>query len=238
MSIQITEKPNKKIKLSGVKMNTNHPIPNNEGTPFPNYGFCLGVCGVPNSGKTSLIISQMTNSGGLFYKKFHRIYIFSPSLHSIEKEIHLPDEQIFDTFSIEALESIIEAQKEAINSEEGMDEVLIIFDDMIADIMKTNSKDIIKMVLNRRHLHLSLIFTTQVFNKIPLFLRKNFSDIILFRTTNTRELETVRDELTQLNRQEYVQLIKFAFEKQHDFLMFSNTGKIYRNLNELQINYD
>ena len=90
--------------------------------------------------------------------------------------------------------------------------------------------------MNRRHIGVSVIVMTQVFNRIPAKLRKGFSDVILFKTKNRKELESVREELTSYNPKEYDMLIETTLQSPHDFLCFkTNSNEIYRNLNELII---
>lgn len=232
MSISIEEIKNDKIKIKAIKMATNSPIPGNEGRVFERYGFSLLVVGPPGSGKSSLVFSQLTNPGGLFYRKFNKVYIFSPSLHTIEKDINIPDDQKIDSFDLERLQEIIDNQKQSV---EEPAEVLLIFDDLMAEITKDSSKTFLKMIMNRRHLHLSVICMSQVFNKIKSHIRKGFSDVIILKTNNKKEIETVRDELSDLTKDEFKQLIHFCFDSNHSFVMFRNTGEIFHNFNLLKI---
>lgn len=261
-SLTIKEKINKKVKLKPIKMNTNSPIPNGQ-PPFDRYNFALLVVGVPNSGKSTFVFSQLTqpprngDPAGIFYKKFHRIFIFSPSIHTIDKKIHVPEDQIFREFDIEKLQEILEAQdQDRIDVDEAnreidewnkenpkkkkdkeeIQQILIIFDDLMSDIATDKSKTFLRMIMNRRHMGVSVICMTQVFNRIPAKFRKGFSDVILFKTKNRKELETVREELTSFNPKEYDQLIETTLKIPHDFLLFkTNSNEIYRNLNELII---
>jgi GTPase SAR1 family protein len=263
MSLIIKEKLNKKVKLKAIRMNTNAPIPNGQ-PPFDRYNFALLVVGVPNSGKSTFVFSQLTQSpkngepAGIFYKKFHKVFIFSPSVHTIDKKIHVPEEQMFREFDLEALQAILDGQDEdrkdveehnkevdEYNKEnpkkkpkehESVQQVLIIFDDLMSDIATDKSKTFLRMLMNRRHIGVSVIVMTQVFNRIPAKLRKGFSDVILFKTKNRKELETVREELTSYNPKEYEQLIEATLQVPHDFLLFkTSSNDMYRNLNELII---
>jgi hypothetical protein len=236
MSIEITEKTNKNIIEKSVKMNTNQPIPNGI-EPFSRYNFSLLVCGAPASGKTSLIISQLTNNGGLFYKKFHKVYIFSPSLGTIEKKIPIPEDQIFSSFDINTLQEIIDIQKEEVDS--GVEEptqVLLLFDDLMSELSnKQNISIFSKMINNRRHLRLSIICITQVYNRIKPVARKSFSDVILFKTTNKKEIASVFEELTAYDKKEIKVITNYCFDDPHSFILFKNNGKLYKKFNELQI---
>jgi hypothetical protein len=231
--MEIKEIINDKIHLRKMKMNTNHPIPNNENTPFPNYGFSLLVSGRPMSGKTTMVMSQLTNRDGLFYKKFHKVFIFSPSLATIEKKIEIPEDQIFKEYDIEALQSIIDHQEA---NRDDPSEVLVVLDDMIADIERDNSKTFTRMILNRRHLNLSIICTTQSYARVKLKLRKAFSDFILFNTINNKEISFFFQELTPFSKDETKILTKHLLQDPHDFIMINAyTAQIFRNFNRVMI---
>jgi GTPase SAR1 family protein len=98
-------------------MNTNAKIMNGQ-KPFDKYNFALLVCGAPASGKTSFVIDQLTRRKhldtpeGIFYKKFHKVYIFSPSLNTIQKDLGVPQEQIYPEFDTGIIENIIKEQQE------------------------------------------------------------------------------------------------------------------------------
>ena len=71
--------------------------------------------------------------------------------------------------------------------------ILIVFDDMIADIM-TNKKfqSIIKELFIRcRKLNISLVFTTQSYCSVPKDVRLNSTHFLIMRINNTKELENI-----------------------------------------------
>jgi GTPase SAR1 family protein len=261
--LKIEEVLNKKIQIKPIKMNTNGLIPNGQ-EPFKTYNFALLVVGQPNSGKTSFVLDQLTRSArldvpeGLFYKKFNQVFIFSPSLNTVDKPLPVPKEQIFTEYDPEILQSIVNNQQEdyenvkEINKEidefnkdaspkdkkphETHNQILVILDDMMTEISKDKSKSFTRMLMNRRHLCISIICISQVFNRIPSKLRKGFSDVVIFNTKNRKETDSIRDELTAFNPNEFKQLIENTLIEQHDFLLFKTfSNKIYRNLNLLNI---
>jgi hypothetical protein len=119
---------------------------------------------------------------------------------------------------------------------EEIQQILIIFDDLMSEISTDKSKTFLRMIMNRRHIGVSVICMTQVFNRIPAKFRKGFSDVILFKTKNRKELETVREELTSFNPKEYDKIIDTCLQNPHDFLLFkTNSNDMYRNMNLLII---
>ena len=71
--------------------------------------------------------------------------------------------------------------------------VLIVFDDMIADIM-TNKKfqAIIKELFIRcRKLNISLVFITQSYFSVPKDVRLNSTHYLILKINNKRELQSI-----------------------------------------------
>ena len=97
--------------------------------------------------------------------------------------------------------------------------------------------------MNRRHLagqggSVSVIITTQVYNKIPAPIRKTASHIVIYHTKNKKELETIFDELVLIPKQEFYEILKYTFKKKNDFL-YIDTNKdfnnmFHRNFNQLE----
>ena len=105
---------------------------------------------------------------------------------------------------------------------------------MMMDIIKDKSGLFGKLVANRRHLGISLIAITQVFNRIPSKYRKMFSDYILFRTNNKKEIGFFGEELTAFNEGEFTKIFFELLTDPHDFIMIKSNGMMYKNFNRLE----
>jgi hypothetical protein len=86
------------------------------------------------------------------------------------------------------------------------------------------------LLLNRRHITqnpnedkhagLGIIVTSQKYNACDLILRNNFSDIFLFKTENSKEINCIKDELMQdLSKEQQSELLKKAWSKKYSFLL-------------------
>jgi hypothetical protein len=231
--MNINEIVQDKIVLSSMAMDRDAPIKGNENTPFPNYGFACLISGAPSSGKTSLLMSQLLKPKTLFYKKFDIIHLFSPSIHTMKAKIDLPPENLHADWSMEALQNILDYSNEKVR-QRSKDETLIIFDDMISEIIgEKDLKSFNKMLLNRSHMKISIIILTQSYIKIPAYLRRNFSHIIQLYTKNKTELDRIFDEHIFIKKVYFDKLSQFIFQKPYDFLIIDKYNNIYRNLNKV-----
>ena len=227
--MKIHEIKNNKLIIEAVKMKNDAMIKHVE-PPLPNYyGFFLIICGKPNSGKTTFLLNLINNKHKhTYYKKFDKIYILSNSLHTISTKIKLPDDRMFD--GIGELEELIEGLKKE------DEKVLLIIDDCVTDLK--NADYMLKLIYNRRHIGggISIIITTQVYNKINLAIRKAATDLVLFNTSNKRELQSVFDDFINVERSTYDDIIRFCFRHSaHDFMFLKTTDNTYyHNFNKLE----
>lgn len=234
--------PEKKIVLSKFNFTCDEKddtIPK----PLPQMlNFFLLVNGRPGSGKTSLILNLIAKRGKLYNKKFDRIYVFSPSLMTMKNNPFedLPEEQTFTSLDYSELENVLQEIKDS------GEKILFIMDDVVNDMKKNEVQTTLsKMLMNRRHLagsggSTSFIITTQVYNKVPAPIRKTASHIIIYHTKNKKELDTIYDELIIVPQKDYYEILKYCFDKKHNFL-YIDVNKSYDKMfhkcfNQLQFN--
>jgi hypothetical protein len=227
--MQISEEKNKHYHIEKIHMANDCKI---QGVypPYPNnYGFFMIIDGKPNSGKTTMLLNMLkkTKNKDTLYHKFDKVFLFSASLHTIGVKLKLPDERMFDT--LEELSEILDELRD----QEEKEQVLIIIDDLISDI--NNSEVFTKMVYNRRHIcgSISIIITTQVYNKLPLSIRKAADNLVIFTTTNKKELESIYQEYVNTSREEFNEIVKYSFQNNHDFLFIKTDNTFYRNFSKL-----
>ena len=71
--------------------------------------------------------------------------------------------------------------------------ILIVFDDMIADMIhnKKLNSIVTELFIRGRKLNISLVFITQLYFKVPKDVRLNTSDFFIAKIPNTRELQQI-----------------------------------------------
>lgn len=218
--------PNKEIKLKVVKQDIddldedlkkiNEPLSKKSGAYY--------IVGRPQSGKTSLWLSMLLTKNQGYYRKFDKIYLISNSLATLPLPLlNLPPEQIFDGYDEEQLFEILSNEKESKEN----NNILIVIDDCIKDL---KSKKFNKLILNRRHIiqnvdnpktksGVMIFITGQTYNLLELQVRKNMSDVILFPTSNSKELISIKSELmSDLNPKQQDEILKLAWSRPYSFL--------------------
>ena len=230
--MQIKEIKNSKIEVEAMRMANDAVIPKVE-EPLPdNYGFFMMIIGTPGSGKSTLWLNLITKkSKHTYYKKFDKIIIMSNSLKTITTKINLPEDRFYE--GIDELEELVESLKGT------DDKVLLIIDDCVTDLKSPDY--LLKLIYNRRHIakSISIMITTQVYNKIASGIRKAATDLVLFSTTNKKELDSVYQDFINIPKPDFDKVCRYCFKTKHDFLVYRTAmNEYYHNFNKLELDFN
>ena len=100
--------------------------------------------------------------------------------------------------------------------------VLIIFDDMIADIMRNEKfKAIVKELFIRcRKVNISIVLTTQSYFRTPKVARLNSTHYILMEIGNKKELKSIAEENSgHLDFKDFLKIYNYCTNKPYSFMM-------------------
>ena len=100
--------------------------------------------------------------------------------------------------------------------------VLIIFDNMIADIMRSGKfKAIVKeLFIRRRKLNISVVFITQSYFRTPKDARLNSTHYILMKISNKKELKSIAEEHSgHLDFKYYLKICNCCTNEPYSFMM-------------------
>jgi len=235
------EEYDKKIVVSATKFSCDD-VDDSIPSPLPQKGgFAMLIVGRPGYGKTSLINSLVCKSGKNFNRKFDRVYIWSPSMITMEGEPYemIPEDQKFESATLENLEGVLDEIKDT------GDKVLFIMDDVICDMRGRGKADVEnllqKIFFNRRHLagyggSVSIIATSQSYVKIDPKLRKTASHLIQYKPQK-KEIENIFDDMITLPKKEWMDVLRYVYKKKHDFLFINlqdeDTKQLHKNFTRL-----
>ena len=240
----ISEKEyDKKINISATKFSCDD-VDDTIPKPLPQRGgFAMLIVGRPGYGKTSLINSLVCKSGKCFNRKFDRVFIWSPSMITMEGDPYemIPDEQKFEEATFENIQGVLDEIKDT------GEKILFIFDDVICSLRGKGKGDvenlIQKIFFNRRHLagyggSVSIIATSQSYVKIDPKLRKTASQLIQYKPQK-KEIENIFDDMITLPRKEFLDTLRYIYKRKHDFMFLDlqeqDTKQVHKNFTQLII---
>ena len=104
--------------------------------------------------------------------------------------------------------------------------ILIVFDDMIADIM-TNKKfqAIIKeLFITCRKINISLAFITQFYSSVPMDVRLNSTHYFIMNINNKRELQNIEiNHSVDIDYKEFIKVYRECTREPYNFLTIDTT---------------
>ena len=141
----------------------------------------------------------------------------------------LPENQKFDELTLENLEYV----KNNLDPDENS---AIIFDDQGAYLKNNETKKLLKeLIMNRRHLHLSIFFLVQTYLSVERDVRKLFSNCFIFRCSK-KEMETIADELIEQKKEYIDEIVKIVYDQPYQYLFINtDTQRLFKNFDELII---
>ena len=104
--------------------------------------------------------------------------------------------------------------------------ILIVFDDMIADIMKNKTfKAIIKDLFIRcRKLDISLVFITQSYFSVPKDVRLNWTHYLIIKTNNGKKLQNIAiNHSADIDYQYFMKIYRECTKEPFNFLTVDTT---------------
>lgn len=213
--------------------------------PLPQQGgFAWLIVGKPRTGKTNLLLNLITKSYKNLNRKFDRVYLWSPSISTIESDPFelLPDDQKYEKLTLDNLQSVLSDIRDS------GDKTLFVFDDVIADMRgkgKAQLENLLhKVFFNRRHLSgsggtVSILATSQTYNKIDPKLRRTASHLTFFENKNKKELETIFDEVILIPKKEFYDVLRYVYDRPFQFLYIDTTlpddRMMFKNFNQLEV---
>ena len=145
---------------------------------------------------------------------------------------------VFDEYDSEAQMKIMETQMKITDyvkkkqKKTKMFQVLIIIDDFADDPRFVRSSKLLHSLYTRgKHSYISVISATQVFNALHPIIRKNATDLYVYKLRNYKDLESLLDELSAIApKKTLMEMYNIAAEEPYSFWYINLMA---RNKNEM-----
>ena len=163
------------------------------------WPFRMLIIGPSGSGKTNTLLHLINN-----FHPIDKIYLYAKDTDEKKYQYLINKREQTGIKNLNDLHAFIEYSNDMNDVLEDINnynkkrdkKVLIIFDDMIADIMRSEKfKTIVKELFIRcRKLNISIVFITQSYFRTPKDARLNSTHYILMKTGNKKELKSITEE--------------------------------------------
>ena len=104
--------------------------------------------------------------------------------------------------------------------------ILIVFDDMIADMISNNNLNpiVTELFIRGRKLNISIVFITQSYYKVPKDVRLNSTHFFIMQIPNKRELQQIAlNHSSEVDFKDFMKIYKKCTAKPYSFLANDTT---------------
>ena len=210
------------VNKNKTKHNKNWPY-------IPDHPYRILIIGDSGPGKTNLLLNLIENQLDI-----DKIYLYAKDPYEAKYQYlinkregvginHFNDPKAFIEYSNDmhdVYKNINEYNPDKENK------ILIVFDDMISDMIqnKKSNSIVTELFIRVRKLNISLVFITQSYFKVPKYLRLNTSNIIITKIPNKRELQQIAiNHSSDINTKDFANIYRKCTAEPYSFLVNDTT---------------
>ena len=216
------------INLDNI-INKNNKEHNEKWPYIPDHPYRILIIGGSRSGKTNTLLNLINKQ-----EDIDKIYLYAKDLSEANYEFLIKNREKVGIKYVNNSKAFIECSNTMDNVYEKIDDynpsrrrkILIVFDDMIADII-TNKKfqSVIKELFNRcRKLNISLVFITQSYFSVPKDVRLNSTHYLIMKINNKRELQNIAiNHSADIDYKDFMKIYRECTKETFNFLTIDTT---------------
>ena len=205
-------------------------INHNPNWPYtPDHPYRILIIGGSGTGKTNTLLNLIENQPDIdkiylnvkdLYEPKYQLLIYKRESVGLK---HFNDPKAFIEYSNDMHDVYKNIDNYNPNKE---NKILIVFDDMIADMIhnKKLNSIVTELFIRGRKLNISLVFITQSYFKVPKDVRLNTSHFFIAKIPNKRELQQITiNHSSDINTKDFSDIYKKYTDKQHSFFVIDTT---------------
>ena len=187
------------------------------------------IIGGSGSGKTNKLLNLINEQ-----RDIDTIYLYAKDLSELKYEHLINNRENAGIKHLNDLKAFIECSNTMDDVYETIDhynpnrkrKILIVFDDMIVDIM-TNKKfqsTIKELFIRCRKINISLVFITQSYFSIPKDVRLNSTHYLIMKINNKRELQNIAiNDSADIDYKDFIKIYRECTKEPYNFLTIYTT---------------
>ena len=196
---------------------------------IPHHPYRILIIGDSGVGKTNALLNLINNQ-----QDIDKIYLYAKNPYEDKYQYlinkrervginHLNDSKTF----IEYSNNMHDIYKNIDNyNPDKENKILIVFDDMIPDIINNKKLNSIvrELFIRNRKLHISLVFINQLYFKVPKDVRNNSTHIFIMKIPNKRKLMQIAiNHSSDINTKDFIEIYRKCTDKPYSFLVTDTT---------------
>ena len=194
---------------------------------IPDHPYRILILGGLGSGKTNALLNLIQNQPYI-----DKIYLYAKDPYEAKYQFLINKKERVGINCLNDPKTFIEYFNNMHKVYQNIDnynldkenKILIVFDDLIADMIKNKELNSIvtELFIRGRKLNISLIFITQSYFKVPKDVRLNTSHFFIIKIPNKRELQQIAiNHSSDINTKDFIEIYRKCTEK--PFLVIDTT---------------
>ena len=199
---------------------------NSKWSYIPDHPYRILIIGGSESGKTNALLNLINNQPDI-----DKIYLYTKDPYEAKYQYlikkrekvgldHFDDHKAFIKYSND-----IHVYKNVEDyNQRKKRKVLIIFDDMIADMINNKKLNpiITELFIRGRKLNISIVFITQSYFKVPKDVRLNHTHFFIMKILNKRELQQIAlNHSSDINFKDFMKIYKNTLKNHTRFWLMT-----------------
>ena len=195
----------------------------------PDYLYRILIIGGSGSGKTNVLLNLIDNQPDI-----DKIYLYAWDLYEAKYQyfINIPEKVGLEHFNDP--KAFIEYSNEMCNVYKNIDKcnvgkdhkIFIVFNDMIADIIKNKKINSIvtELFIRGRKFNISVVFITQSYFNVPKDVRLNTTHFFISKIPNRRELQQIAiNHSSDISTKDFINIYRKCTAEPYPFLVNDTT---------------
>ena len=217
-------------------VNENKTKHNSKWPYIPDDPYRILIIGGSGSGKTNALLNLINNQPDI-----DEIYLYAKDPYEAKYQFlinkkestwlkHFNDPKAFIEYSNDMEDVYKNIDEYNIDKEH---KILIVFDDMIADMINNKKLNSIvtELFIRGRKLNISLVFITQSYFKVPKDVRLNTTHFFIAKIPNKRELQQIAlNHSSDISTKDFINIHKKCTAEPYSFWVNNATLALYNPL--------